>query len=173
MNTSLWRHRTARLLNPAVEAAVIVQCDLAWLRPRLLGLRNDIDRVLMAAQLRRGSSLRITRVVLHNLPAAASEAPDSGALLTAFEEWHHRLAAVSALSSGPAPRIHRLIISGDQTVAPVADMVELLENGQWSGPQNADLTLRTIGTTGATTPLTSYDVSLEGPFSDGDPSVHM
>ncbi|MBT2493863.1 hypothetical protein J7E96_36300 [Streptomyces sp. ISL-96] len=173
MNDLLWRHRIAQLLDPSIEAAVIVQCDLDWLRHRLLGLRNDIDRALMAAQLRRGPSLRITRVVLHNLPATASQMSDSGALLAAFDEWHYRLAAANALLSGSAPRVHRLITTSDQSVAPLADMVELLENGQWSGPQNVDLALCTIDATGATTPLTNYDVGLEGPFSDGDPSVHM
>ncbi|MEV8566727.1 hypothetical protein AB0436_14330 [Streptomyces sp. NPDC051322] len=173
MNAAHWPRRIARLFRPSVEHAVIVQCGLDWLRPQRSDLRNDIDQALLAAQLRRGSSLRLTRVVLHNLPASASTAADSDAVTRAFDEWNYRLAATMALFSGPAPRIHRLIIPGNQAVAPVPDMVDLLENGQWSDPQNTELTLSTLDTAGTTTPLTSYDVDLQGPFSDGDPSIHM
>ncbi|GAA3371908.1 hypothetical protein GCM10020367_24610 [Streptomyces sannanensis] len=173
MNPDIWRQRVARLADPAVEAAVIVQCGLDWLRPRRLTLRNEVDSVVMAAQLRRGVSLRITRLVLHNLPAATSREADADAVQKAFDAWHYRLAATGALLSGPAPRIHRLIIRGDQTSAPVPDMVELLEGGRWSDRERASQALHIVGTAAATTPLTSYDVDLAGPFGDGDPSVHM
>ncbi|WP_327297405.1 hypothetical protein [Streptomyces sp. NBC_01197] len=138
-----------------------------------MSLRNDIDQSVLAAQLRRGASLAVTRVILHNLPAAVSQAPDADTVRRAFDEWNYRLAATGALLSGPAPGIHRLIIAGDQADAPVTDMVDLFADGQWSDPQNTALALSTIGARGATTPLTGYDVDLEGPFSDGDPSVHM
>ncbi|WP_250298642.1 MULTISPECIES: hypothetical protein [unclassified Streptomyces] len=173
MNAELWLQRTARLTDPAIERAVIVQCDVNWLRPQRMDLRNEIDQAVLTAQLRRGASLRITRVVLHNLPASSGRAPDSDAVRRAFDEWNYRLAATGALFSGPAAQVHRLIIPGDQAVVSVPDMVELLEDGRWSNPQNAVLALRTIGADGASTPLTGYDVDLEGPFSDGDPSVHM
>ncbi|MGW4030440.1 hypothetical protein ACWEFL_14125 [Streptomyces sp. NPDC004838] len=162
-----------RLQSPHVEAALLVQCALDWLRPDRLRLRNTIDKGIMAAQLRRGGSLRITRVILHNLPSSAATASDSQHMQQAFDEWHHRLAAASALLSGPAPRIHRLILHGDQAESPIPDMVELQENGRWSGQENVSLALHALGTTGTTTPLTSYDVDLDGPFSDGDPSIHM
>ncbi|MEV6791648.1 hypothetical protein AB0M87_06550 [Streptomyces sp. NPDC051320] len=173
MNAMHWPTLMARLLRPSVTHAVVVQCGLDWLRPQHAGLRNDIDQALVAAQLRRGSSLRLTRVVLHNLPAATVDAPDADAVMRAFDEWNYRLAATGALLSGPAPRVHRLIIPGDQAAAPLPDMVDLLEDGQWSDPESTALALSTVETTGATTPLTGYDVDLQGPFSDGDPSVHM
>ncbi|WP_371538093.1 hypothetical protein OG210_20375 [Streptomyces sp. NBC_00466] len=173
MNTALWQDRASRLLSSGVEAAIVVQCELDWLRPERLGLRNEIDEAVLTAQLRRGSSLRITRVILHNLPASTRAMADADAVAAAFDEWNYRLAATSALLSAPTSQVHRLIIPGDQTSVPVPDMVDLLEDSQWCDPQNADLTLRTVGATGATTPLTSYDVDLQGPFSDGDPSIHM
>ncbi|MFI9585081.1 hypothetical protein ACIHCQ_25265 [Streptomyces sp. NPDC052236] len=173
MSPELWRHRIARLLLPGVGAAVVVQCGVDWLRPQRLDLRNEIDEALITAQLRHGASLHITRVILHNIPASTSAGADADHILRTFDEWHYRLAAASALASGPAPQVHRLIIRGDQAEAPLPDMVELQENGRWSSPQNADLALRTIGITGTTTLLTSYDVDLSGPYSDGDPSVHM
>lgn len=173
MNAAHWPSLISRLLRPSVVQAVVVQCGLDWLRSQHTSLRNDIDQALVAAQLQRGSSLRLTRVVLHNLPAAAVDAPDADSVMRAFEEWNYRLAATGALLSGPAPRIHRLIIPSDQAAAPLPDMVDLLEDGQWSDPRSTALALRTVETTGATTPLTGYDVDLQGPFSDGDPSVHM
>ncbi|MFI6286568.1 hypothetical protein ACIBCM_17750 [Streptomyces sp. NPDC051018] len=168
-----WLERLGRLHHPGVQAALIVQCSPDWLRPERLKLRNDIDETLMSAQLMRGGSLTITRVVLHNLPVSVASAWDAHAVQQTFDEWNHRLAGACALLAGPAPRIHRVIIHGDQAGPPVPDMVELQENGHWSGRENADLVLQMLATVGATTPMTGYDVDLDGPFSDGDPSVHM
>ncbi|MGW2256930.1 hypothetical protein ACWCXE_03500 [Streptomyces sp. NPDC001780] len=167
-----WRRRISRLTETSVQAAVVVQCGIDWLRPHRLALRNDTDEALLRAQLRRGGSLRITRLVLHNLPVSVSEDPDFDAVTAAFDEWQYRLAAACSLLSPPAPRVHRLIINGDQPTAPPADRLELLENGRWTDAAQAETILRLAGT-GSTTPLTGYDVGLTGPFSDDDPSVHM
>lgn len=152
---------------------MIVQCGLDWLRPDRLPLRNDVDETVLTAQLRRGGGLRVTRLVLHNLPVAVSADADFAAVAAAFDEWQFRLAASCSLVPPPAPRIHRLIIRGDRPGAPPADRLELLENGRWTDTARAETVLRLIGAPGSTTPLTGYDIDLAGPFSDGDPSVHM
>lgn len=172
-DSAYWRRCMSRLLDASTQSAIVVQCGLDWLRPARLPLRNDIDEALLTAQQRRGSSLRITRLLLHNLPITVSQNPDFPAMASAFDEWHYRLAAASLLLASPTPSVHRLIIRGDQPVAPPADRLELLENGRWTDTTGSQAILRLIGTTGTTTPLTGYDIDLAGPFSDGDPSVHM
>ncbi|MFJ8491378.1 hypothetical protein ACIRBZ_23960 [Streptomyces sp. NPDC094038] len=170
IDTAVWRERVAALESDAVTAAVIVQCDLAWLRPGLLGIRNEIDQAVMKAQLRRGDGLVVDRVVLHSLPV------ESATAVRAFEEWQLRMSAAALLlcaDGRPAPRIHRLILGGDQSSAPIPDMVEVLDNGDWTDRQRAGLALDIIHTVGATTPLTGYDMDLDGPFGDADPSVYM
>ncbi|MER6223578.1 hypothetical protein ABT189_23970 [Streptomyces sp900105755] len=170
MDPAVWRERIAALESDTVTAAVIVQCDLTWLRPGLLGIRNDIDQAVMRAQLRRGDGLTVDRVVLHSLPV------ESAAAVRAFEEWQLRMSAAALLlcaDGRPAPRIHRLILGGDQSSAPIPDMVEVLDNGDWTDHQRAGLALDIIHRVGATTPLTGYDMDLDGPFGDADPSVYM
>ncbi|MGY4926155.1 hypothetical protein [Streptomyces sp. 900105755] len=170
MDPAVWRERIAALESDEVTAAVIVQCDLTWLRPGLLGIRNDIDQAVMRAQLRRGDGLTVDRVVLHSLPV------ESAAAVEAFEEWQLRMSAAALLlcaDGRPAPRIHRLILGGDQSSAPIPDMVEVLDNGDWTDHQRAGLALDIIHRVGATTPLTGYDMDLDGPFGDADPSVYM
>ncbi|RPE43584.1 hypothetical protein EDD90_6791 [Streptomyces sp. Ag109_O5-1] len=176
IDVAAWRERLAALQSSEVSAAVIVQCDLMWLQPGLVGLRNEIDRAVMNALLRRGAGLTVDRVILHNLPVDSGAAARPASADRAFEEWHHRLSATSLLlcaSDRPAPKIHRLILDGDQSSAPIPDMVEVLDNGDWTDHQRAGLALDIIHTVGATTPLTGYDMPLDGPFGDADPSVYM
>jgi hypothetical protein len=52
-------------------------------------------------------------------------------------------------------------------------MVELLKNGDWTDQHRAELALRTVRATGVTTLLTGYDMDLDGPFGDADPSIYM
>ncbi|MEU8715066.1 hypothetical protein [Streptomyces sp. NPDC048663] len=170
VDTAVWRERIAALESDAVTAAVIVQCDLIWLRPEFLGMRNEIDHAVMAAQLRRGDGLTVDRVILHSLPV------ESAAAVGAFEEWQLRMSAAALLlcaDGRPAPRIHRLILAGDGSSASIPDMVELLHNGDWTDHPRAGRALDIIRTVGATTPLTGYDMNLDGPFGDADPSVYM
>ncbi|MGW1159140.1 hypothetical protein ACWD48_13115 [Streptomyces sp. NPDC002519] len=176
IDADAWRERLADLGTEEVTAAVVVQCGQDWLLPELTAFRNEVDQALMTAQLRRGDSLAITRVVLHSLPLEPNTAARPTAIDEAFEEWHHRLSATSVLlcdSSPAAPRVHRLILRGDQVAADVPDMLELRKNGEWTDPHMAGLALRTTEIVGATTPLTGYDLSLDGPFGDADPSVYM
>lgn len=170
-----WRERLADLASTEVTAAVVVQCDQAWLRPGFTAFRNEVDQALMTAQLRR-SQLAVTRLILHNLPLTPDAVDRPIDIDQAFNEWHHRLSATSVLLGSTNPsacRIHRLILRGDQPGAPIPDMVELLKNGNWTDRDQAALALQTVGAMGATTLLTGYDMSLDGPFGDADPSIYM
>ncbi|MFF7331553.1 hypothetical protein [Streptomyces sp. NPDC008150] len=175
IDADLWRERMALLDSPLVTAAVVVQCGLGWLAPDNFGLRNEIDRRLASVQWRRGASLTVTRVVLHNLPASPTGSVRSRGTDEAFEEWNFRLSCTTALMHtgvNQASQVHRLIIRGDEGGAPLPDMVELLEDGQWTD-NRALLALRTVAAVGRTTPMTGYDVDLNGPFGDTDPSVYL
>ncbi|MDT0484799.1 hypothetical protein [Streptomyces doebereineriae] len=177
IDMAAWHERLAELAAPDVTAAVVVQCDQVWLQPEFTAFRNEVEQALMTTQLRRGDRLSITRVILHNLPLT----PDSGsrppAVDRSFAEWHDRLSSTRVLlcptGSSAAPRIHRLILRGDQSGADIPDMVELLKNGDWTDPHKAEQALRTVATAGATTPLTGYDMDFDGPFGDADPSIYM
>lgn len=177
-----WRRRLARLSSPRVTEAVVVQCDLEWLRPRSYAFRNEVDRALTAAQSARGADLTVHRVVLQNLPASRPDDMDPRAMDDAFDEWNHRLASTIALlhtSGRPVPRIHRLIVQGDRGGCLVPDMVEIRDGGRWSDRRRAALAHGLFGggggngSGGSTTPMTSFDVDLGGPFGDADPSVYM
>ncbi|MFD5870517.1 hypothetical protein [Streptomyces sp. NPDC060322] len=132
-----------------------------------------MDEALLTAQARRRSSLRIDRIVLHNLPITLSQEDDFHSLAASFDEWHYRMAVACSLLSAPTPAVHRLIIRGDNPEPPLPDRVVVLDDGQWSDAEQAEAALNIIATAGMTTPLTGYDVDLSGPFSDSDPSVHM
>ncbi|MFE9607051.1 hypothetical protein [Streptomyces sp. NPDC006012] len=176
IDVTAWRERMAVLQSAEVTAAVVVQCDQAWLQPHFATLRNEIDHGLMVAQLRRRDRITITRILLHSLPLATDAPARPAAVDRAFDEWHHRLSAARVLlcaHNQPAPRIHRLILSNDQPTAPIPDMVELFDNGDWTNHDRAGLALNIVNTAGATTPLTGYDMNLDGPFGDADPSVYM
>lgn len=176
IDRAAWRQRLTALAADDVTAALVVQCGLDWLRPEFTAFRNEVDQALMAAQLRRGPRLSVTRVVLHNLPVNPASGMRPSAVDRAFEEWHHRLSSTSVLFASAAPvthRVHRLILRGDETAAAVPDMVELLTDGDWTDPRRAELALHTIGASGVTTPLTGYDLNWDGPFGDTDPSVYM
>lgn len=176
IDVAAWRERLAALHTEEVTAALVVQCDQTWLRPEFTAFRNEVDQALMTAHLRRGPILTITRIVLHNLPIGPDTSVRAAAVDRAFDEWHHRLAATSVLlcSAGPSThRIHRLILRGDEAAASLPDMVELLNDGEWTDNHRAESALRVIDSIRATTPLTGYDVNLDGPFGDADPSVYM
>jgi hypothetical protein len=175
IDPAVWRERLAELDVQDMSAAVVVQCDQVWLQPAYTALRNEVDQALMAAHLRRGPRLSITRIILHNLPNASVAPARAAAVDRAFEEWHHRLSAASVLLTpgASAYRIHRLILRGDEASASIPDMVEILRDGEWTDSHRAASALCVVGSTGATTPLTGYDVDLDGPFGDADPSVYM
>ncbi|MET9778516.1 hypothetical protein ABZ023_30430 [Streptomyces sp. NPDC006367] len=174
IDVAAWRERLGALVDDDVTAALVVQCNEVWLRPEFTAFRNEVDRALMAAHLRRGPSLAITRIILHNLPVAPVASTRAAAVGQSFDEWQHRLSAARALLSPRAAshQIHRLILRRGETAA-VPDMVELMKDGEWTDDHQAEAALRVVGSAGATTPLTDYDVNLDGPFGDADPSVYM
>ncbi|MCF3122511.1 hypothetical protein IPZ68_22805 [Streptomyces arenae] len=173
MNEEEWVEAVRGIGAPGVRAALVVQCDLDWLRPHRLALRNAVDEVLIDAQMRNATPPRIIRVLLHNLPAAATEGPEGAVLAHSFAEWNRRLATSAAMLTTPSPHVQRLIIEGRESSASLPDMVDVLEGGRWRGTPRTEAVLRIVEAPGATTPLTGYDVNLDGPFSDVDPSVHM
>ncbi len=157
-----------------VTAVLIVQCGLDWLRPGLRGLRNEIDDAVMAALLTR-EDLIIDRIVLHSVPAAEDLPPgELAALIAAYDSWLYHLAVAGALLPAAwRPRVHRLIVGGSQRNVGVMDGVELRVNGMWSRPDAAAAALAILDRAGATTPLTSYDIEIDGPYGDADPSVYL
>ncbi|WP_030568846.1 hypothetical protein [Streptomyces aureocirculatus] len=173
MDEEQWVTAVSRISDPGVRAALVVQCGLGWVRPHRLDLRNAVDEALINAQSREGAPPQITRVLLHNLPAAVGDGPEGEAMVRSFAEWNHRLAASAALLSVPPPRVERLIIEGSEAGASLPDMVDVLVDGRWSDAPRTEAVLRIVSSPGITTPLTSYDVDLDGPFSDADPSIHM
>ena len=169
-----WRQAASGLADPGVTAVLIVQCGLDWLRPELGGLRDEIDGTVMAALLAR-EDLVIHRIVLHSLPLAEDLAPgEIGALIAAHDGWLYHLAVAGALVPAAwRPRVHRLIVGGSQRNVGAMDGVELRVNRTWSRPDAATAALAILDQAGATTPLTSYDIEIDGPYGDADPSVYL
>jgi hypothetical protein len=169
-----WREALAALGDPGVTAVLTVQCDLDWLRPRSATLRDEIDDALAALAIT-GWPVRIDRVMLHSLPAIGDVPPGELAELNAAHaDWLYRLAVVGALlPDATRPRVHRLIVpGGTHSVVPV-DGIELQVDGAWAHPDAARAALGVVRRAGATTPLTGYDIDIDGPFGDADPSVYL
>ena len=169
-----WRQSAAGLADPGVTAVLIVQCGLDWLRPELGGLRDEIDGAVMAALLTR-EDLVIHRIVLHSRPVREDPEPgELAALIAAHDGWLYHLAVTGALFPAAwRPRVHRLIVGGSQRNVGAMDGIELRVNGTWSHPDTAGTALAILDQAGATTPLTSYDIEIDGPYGDVDPSVYL
>jgi hypothetical protein len=169
-----WRRSAAGLADPDVTAVLIVQCGLDWLRPGLGELRDEIDGTVMAALLAR-EDLVIHRIVLHSLPVEEDLAPgELATLIAAHDNWLYHLAVAGELFPAAwRPRVHRLIVGGSQRNVGAMDGVELRVNDTWSHPDAAAAALAILDQAGATTPLTSYDIEIDGPYGDADPSVYL
>jgi hypothetical protein len=169
-----WREPVASLTDRAVTAVLTVQCAVDWLRPPAWRIRDEVDQAIMTAA-RSRDDLVIDRVVLHSVPVLDDVAPgELAALNAAHADWLYRLdAGVVLLPAARRPRIHRLIISAGQRTLAVADGITMRRLGSWSHPEEAAAALEIIGHSGATTPLTGYDLSLDGPFGDADPSSYL
>jgi hypothetical protein len=169
-----WREALAAVHERQVTAIMAVQCDLGWLRPAAAILRDEIDEALteLAMGPRR---VRIDRILLHSLPAISDVPPeDLAALNAAHADWLYRLALVGVLlPEATCPRVHRLIVGGSQRSVGVVDGIQLQISGVWPAPDAACAALAIVRRTGATTPLTGYDIDMDGPFGDADPSVYL
>ena len=108
-------------------------------------------------------------------PAIGDLPPDElAALNAAHADWLYRLAVVGVLlPEATRPRVHRLIVGGGQRSVDAVDGIELQINGTWPDPDAASAALGIVRRTGATTPLTGYDIDMDGPFGDADPSVYL
>jgi len=168
-----WRDGLAAISDPAVTGVLTVQCGLGWLRPEVFELRDEIDSAIAGAMLVR-VDLAVDRIVLHSLPIVGDLVPgEVAALNAAHADWLYRLAAAGALlPQAGRPRVHRLIVRGSQRSVDLVDGIQLRRRGEWGDPDTAtaawDLTR-----SGATTPLTSYDIDMDGAFGDSDPSVYL
>lgn len=169
-----WRESLPSLSDHAITAVLTVQCGLDWLRPPAWRVRDEVDEAIITAA-RTRDDLLIDRLVLHNVPAIDGvPAEELAALNAARTDWLYRLDAAGALVPRTRrPRVHRLIISGDQLHLAVADGITVRRFGAWSHPDHAAAALEIISPGGATTPLTGYDLTLDGPFGDADPSCYL
>lgn len=169
-----WREALAAIHDWQVTAVLAVQCDLGWLRPAAAALRDEIDETLAALAMgRRG--VRIDRILLHNPPAIGDIPPEElAALNAAHADWLYRLAVVGVLlPEVSCPRVHRLIVGGGQRSVGLVDGIELQLDGAWPDPDAVGAALSIMRRTGATTPLTGYDIDMDGPFGDADPSIYL
>ena len=169
-----WREPLALLSDCAVTAVLTVQCGVDWLRPAAWRIRDEIDETIMTAA-RTRDDLVIDRLVLHSVPVLDDVPPgELAALNAARADWLYRLDAAGALlTRARRPRVHRLIVGGGQRNLPVVDGITVRQLGAWSHPDEAATALEIIGRRGATTPLTGYDLNLDGPFGDADPSCYL
>jgi len=168
-----WLNALAALEGQDVTAVLTVQCGLDWLRPTHLELRDQIDEALVTLAMTR-SGVRIDRIMLHNLPAAGHEQPgELLALNSAHDDWRLRLELTGMLLRPSArPHVHLLIVSGAQRNVGIVDGIELRRSGTWTQPDTADIALGLLRRPGATTPL-HYELAMDGPFGDADPSVYL
>jgi hypothetical protein len=169
-----WRETLAAIRDPGVTAVLTVQCSLDWLRPAAAALRDEIDEAVTAVSLTR-RHVRVDRIVLHNLPAIDAVPPGELAELNgAHADWLYRLAVVGAVIPGAArPRVHRLFVAGGQRRVEPVDGIDLQVNSTWTDPGTAAAALAILRRARATTPLTDYDIDMDGPFGDTDPSVYL
>jgi hypothetical protein len=173
-DSAAWREALASIRDPAVTAVLTVQCDLDWLRPGSAALRDEIDEALAALALAR-LDVRIDRIMLHSLPAITDVPPtELAGLNAAHADWLYRLAVVGVLLPvATRPRVHRLIVGGSQRSVEPVDGIAVQVSGTWADPDMASAALGIVRHTGATTPLTGYDIDMDGPFGDADPSVYL
>jgi|HubBroStandDraft_3_1064219.scaffolds.fasta_scaffold239506_1 hypothetical protein len=161
-----WRDALVAMADPGVTAVLTVQCGLDWLRPGTAPLRDEIDEAITALAIAR-PGVRADRIVVHSLPAIGDIPPDELAELNrAHADWLWRLGLVGVMLPDAArPRVHRAIVAGTRHSVDVVDGFELQVNGAW--PYNGAVAgaLGLIRRAGAT-PLTGYDVDLDGPFGD-------
>lgn len=172
IDATAWRHALPRQRNNPFDRILVVQCSLDWLRPGQQPLREEIDDFLLTLCARR-TDLRIDRLVLHNLPTAhVALDGDLSALNAAHAEWMYGLSSSSIFLNHPALRIHRLIISGEQTEVGVEDFIDMHRDGSWTRPELAVPVVELLSRARSTTLLSGY-VDLQGPFADTDPSFYL
>lgn len=172
IDATTWRDALPRQ-SRRFDQLLIVQCSLDWLRPGLETLREEIDDFVTACADSR-PDLRVDRLVLHNLPTVQGvHDGDLGRLNAAHTEWMYRLASTSVILQHPALYVHRVIVGGERRSPVVEDFVDLHWNNAWLRPERTGPVLDLLAGGRGITPLTGYDVDLNGPFGDSDPSVYL
>lgn len=173
IDVEAWRRAVKALSHQSVTSVLAVQCALDWLLPESIVIRDEIDDAITELALS-SRPVRIERLMLHNVPATADVSPSEFSKLSeAHADWIYRLSVVGdCIPVGDRPRVHRLIVEGrSHNVKPV-DGIETQGQGRWEHPEAVSAALRFVQN-GATTPLTSYDITRDGPFGDTDPSVYL
>lgn len=168
-----WRKALQALSGQPVTSVLTVQCALDWLLPESIAIRDEIDHAIAELALS-SRTARIDRIILHNVPAARGvPSAEFSKLNEMHADWSYRLSVVGDLIPlAVRPRVHRLIAEGrPRSVMPV-DCIETRINGRWEHPKAASAALMFVRS-GATTPLTSYDIARDGPFGDIDPSIYL
>jgi hypothetical protein len=173
IDAGAWRTALAALSGASVTAVLAVQCDFEWLLPELLELRNEVDDAIAGLALSR-PAVQVDRIILHSVPATGDVPPDELATLNeAHADWVYRLSVVAGfLPAAAQPRVHRLIAGRLPRSVSSVDGIEAQADGRWEHPHAATAILSLLQT-GATTPLTSYDIEWDGPFGDADPSIYL
>ncbi|GHJ36733.1 hypothetical protein [Streptomyces sp. TS71-3] len=173
VDIAAWQEAMSVLPRSGFDRLLVVQCSLEWLRPSHQALREDVDDLVFDC-CNAAPDLPIDRVILHSLPTRqGAEEGDLARLNAVHSEWTYRLASTSMLLKNPALRIHRLIVDGEQRRAAVEDFLDLRRRGSWLWPDRTRAMIDLLATGRGTTPLTGYDLNLDGPFGDADPSVYI
>jgi hypothetical protein len=173
IDAAAWHDALLLLPRRGFDRLLIVQCSLDWLRPSHQALREEIDDFVLAC-CTDSADVRVDRVILHNLPTRqGARDGDLADLNEAHAEWVYRLASTSLLLHRPALRIHRLIVDGGLHQTTVEDLFDLRNDGSWLWPERSRTALELLSGGRRTTPLTGYDVDVDGPFGDTDPSVYI
>ena len=173
IDAEAWRKTLKALPGLPVTSVLAVQCSLDWLLPGSVAIRDEIDNAITELALS-GRTVRIDRLILHNVPVTGDVSPgDFSKLNEAHADWIYRLSVVGDLIPEAArARVHRLITDGRPHSVKAVDGIETQIQGRWEHPEAVSAALHFVRA-GATTPLTSYDIDRDGPFGDADPSVYL
>jgi hypothetical protein len=168
-----WRRDLSRLVRDGAERALLVQCDLEWLRPARLALRNEIEDAIFEA-LDRHPGLRVDRLILHNLPTLrGAREGDLNRLNAAHQAWTQRLVVTYALLNRRSHYfIQRRLITGDDQETGREDQFDTLRRRAWRRPERVRPILALMAGKGVT-PMTGdgLELELDGPYGDADPTV--
>ncbi len=160
----------------AIGEIRVIQCSLNWTQSPHESIRDAIDFALFETLLH-STNLVVTRYILHDVPPRDSAGnPIDPISQQSHHEWIRRLACSLALlrndATGPRLRIHRVMRPSSAWSADLVDTLEFLEHEASIAPE---VSLAASGITSAfgITPLTSTEISLDGPYGDAEPLYYL
>ncbi len=162
--------------NEAIGEIRVIQCSLKWTQPPQESIRDAIDLALFETLLC-SADLVVTRYILHDVPPRDSAGnPIDPINQQSHHEWIRRLACSLALvrneAKGPRLRIHRVLRSSSSWSADLVDTLEFLDHEASMAPE-ASLAASGITSSLGITPLTSTEISLDGPYGDAEPLYYL